>query len=251
MSISIITTVYNNEKFIKSCLDSIINQKFKKNKLEHVIIDGGSTDSTVKIIKKKNNFIKLFIKKNTSIYEAINFGIKKSENKIIGLLHSDDLFANNQVLNKVEKFLNNKNINAIYSNIKFTDRENIKKITRIFISRQLTFEDLKKCEHPPHTSLFIKREIFKKYGYYNTSLKIASDFEFMLRVFGIEKVKIKYINTFFVIMREGGTSTKSLKNIFRSNLEVFRSLKLNKLQNNFIYIFIKVLRKFKQLRLLN
>ena len=68
----------------------------------------------------------------------------------------------------------------------------------------MTFEDLKKCEHPPHTSLFIKREIFKKYGYYNTSLKIASDFEFMLRVFGIEKVKIKYINTFFVIMREGG-----------------------------------------------
>ena len=99
--------------------------------------------------------------------------------------------------------------------------------------------------------MFVNKNVFKKYGNYNLKFKIASDFEFMLRIFVVNRVKSKYINRTFVVMRSGGTSTKSLKNIIISNYEVFKSFKENKLKINLIYIIIKILRKILQLRLFN
>lgn len=255
MSFSIITTVLNNEDFILDCLESVKKQNINKKKIEHIIIDGGSEDKTVDIIKnfkKKNEYIKFFFKKNFSIYEGINFGIKKSKNTYVGILHSDDYFFDKNVLNLIKKkFENNKNIRAIYSNVLFVNRFKKNKILRHFKSKQLTKKDFLKCEHPPHTSLFINRNVFKKYGLYNEKFIIASDFEFMLRVLGVNKVKCQYIDKTFVVMRSGGTSTKSLKNIFISNYEVFKSFKANNLKINLFYIFIKILRKILQLRLFN
>ena len=255
MSFTVITTVLNNEKFILNCLQSVKKQKFKKNKVEHIIIDGGSTDKTTDIIKKfkkKNKYIKFFYKKNSSIYEAINFGLKKSNNTYIGLLHSDDYYFNTNILNTVEKnFKLDQNIKAIYANVKFVSRFNKNKIIRYFKSKQLKKSDLLKCDHPPHTSLFVNKDVFKNYGDYNLKFKIASDFEFMLRVLGVNQVKSKYINRTFVVMRSGGTSTKSLKNIIISNYEVFKSFKENNLKINLIYIFTKILRKVLQLKLFN
>jgi len=147
MKFSIITTVLDNENFISGCLSSIQSQKIKKNELEHIIIDGGSSDRTVEIIKKiknknKNKNIRLFIKKRYSIYKAINFGIKKSKNNYIGILHSDDFYFNNNVLSFVKKqFDKNKNIDAIYSNIKIVKRNDSDKILRYFKSKQLNYKD--------------------------------------------------------------------------------------------------------------
>ena len=114
----------------------------------------------------------------------------------------------------------------------------------------LKSEDLFKCEHPPHTSLFIRKKIFDKFGVYNTDLKIASDFEFMLRIFGINKVYSKYINKTFVVMRSGGISTKSIFNILRSNYEVYKSFKINNKRINLLFIFKKIILKILQLKII-
>lgn len=255
MKFTIITTVLDNENFISGCLSSIQNQKIKKNEVEHIIVDGGSSDRTVEIIKKiknKNKNIRLFIKKRYSIYKAINFGIKKSKNNYIGILHSDDFYFNNNVLSFVKKqFDKNKNIDAIYSNIKIVKRNDSDKILRYFKSKQLNYRDFLKCDHPPHTSLFFKKSVFKKYGNYNEKFKIASDFEFMLRVFGIKHLKSKYFNKTFITMRSGGTSTQSIKNVIVANYEVYRSFKENKININLFYIILKILRKLLQFRLFN
>ncbi len=255
MTFSIITTVLNNESFILDCLESVKKQNINKKEIEHIIIDGGSNDKTVNIIKKfkKNNkYVKFFYQKNLSIYEGINFGIKKSKNDHIGILHSDDYYFDKNVLNVIKKKFNNKkNIQAIYSNALLVNRFKKNKILRYFKSKQLTKKDFLKCEHPPHTSLFMNREVFKKYGIYNNKFKIASDFEFMLRVLGVNQVKSQYVDRIFIVMRSGGTSTKSIKNIIISNFEVFKSFKENNLKINLIYIFLKIFRKILQLRLFN
>ena len=126
-----------------------------------------------------------------------------------------------------------------------------KKILRYFKSKQLNYEDYLKCDHPPHTSLFLRRKVFEKHGYYNKKFKIASDFEFMLRVLGINRLQSKYLDKTFIIMRSGGTSTESFKNILLSNYEVYQSFKKNNLKINIIYIFIKIFKKIFQLKLLN
>lgn len=251
MSLSIITTVLNGEKFIKECVNSVKNQNFFGN-YEHIIVDGGSEDNTIKILrslKKKNKNLKIFKKKKIGIYEGINFGITKSKNKYIGLLHSDDYFKNDKVFkNILNEFKKDKSLLAIHSNVEIVKRNNTKNIIRLFKSKNLRSEDYLKCQHPPHTSLFIKRDVFKKFGFYNTNLDIASDFEFMLRVFGINGVFSKYINKTFVIMRSGGTSTKNINNIFKSNYEVYKSFKINKKSINLFFILKKFLSKILQIR---
>ena len=253
MSLSIITTVLNNEKFIYNCLRSVKSQKIRNN-IEHIIVDGGSTDKTFSIIKKfqkKNRYVKVFQIKNIGIYQGINYGIKKAKYKYVGLLHSDDFYKNKKVLKEVLKILNKKKtLQAIYSNVEIVKRDNKKKILRFFKSKQLKSNDLLKCKHPPHTSLFLKRSLFKKFGLYNDKLKIASDFELMLRFFGKNKVNLNYINKTFVVMRSGGTSTKGIINILYSNFEVFKSFQLNKIKINPFYILKKIITKIFQIKLI-
>ena len=139
---------------------------------------------------------------------------------------------------------------AVHSNVEIVKRNDKKKILRFFKSQKLKSEDLYECKHPPHTSLFIKKKVFCKFGLYNTKFKIASDFELMLRFFGINKVYSKYINKTFVVMRSGGTSTKNILNILKSNYEVYKSFKINNKRVNILFILRKILSKILQLRII-
>ena len=250
MPLSIITTVLNNEKFICDCVNSVRKQKLNQ-KYEHIVVDGGSNDNTLKVLrelKKKNKNLRIFEKKNLGIYEGINYAIKKSKYNYIGILHSDDFYKNNNVFkNILKEFKSNDKLLSIHSNIEFVKRDNKKKIVRFFKSENLKSEDYINCKHPPHTSLFINKKIFEKFGLYNINLKIASDFEFMLRVYGINKVRSKYINKTFVVMRIGGTSNKNIFNIIFSNYEVYKSFKINNMRANIFLILKKILSKISQI----
>ncbi len=250
MSLSIITTVLDNEKFIYDCVNSVKRQKFK-DKYEHIIVDGGSKDNTLKILKKlkkKNRKLKIFVKKNSGIYDGINYAIKKSKYNYIGLLHSDDFYKNDKVFKTILKqFKSNNKLLSIHSNVEFVKRNNKKKIVRFFKSEQLESKDYISCKHPPHTSFFLNRKIYNNFGLYNENLKIASDFEFMLRIYGINKIYSKYINKTFVVMRAGGKSSKNMINIILSNYEVYKSFKINNMKPNILLIFKKILSKVLQL----
>tara|TARA_B100001989_G_C24547543_1_gene471970 strand:- start:2224 stop:2982 length:759 start_codon:yes stop_codon:yes gene_type:complete len=252
MSFSIITTVLNGEKFLSDCVNSIQKQKYSKN-IEHIIIDGGSKDNTINLIKEfSNNFknINFFLEKNISIYEGINIGLKIAKNKFIGILNSDDFYNDDKVFENLELvFQNNPDISAIHSNVKIFKRNNLNEIYRIYNSKDFNPEDFFKCDNPPHTSLFLKREIYEKFGNFNESLKIASDFEFMLRVFGKNKIKTKFIDKTFVCMRSHGVSTKNINNIIKSNYEVIKSFKINNLKINYLYLIMKIIKKIRQIKL--
>jgi glycosyltransferase involved in cell wall biosynthesis len=245
MKFSIITVCLNSEKTIYYTLNSILNQTYKN--IEHIIIDGGSTDRTLDIIKKypfKNK--KVFSTNQKGIYNAINEGIKIATGEYISVLHSDDIYQNNYILEQVSKTIKkNKEYEIFFGNIVYF-RNKISKISRFYYAFDFKINDLKLGIMPPHTGSFINKNIYRKFGNYKADYRIASDFDFFVRTLLINKVKFFKINEVIVRMRAGGVSGKNLYAYFTSTREILRSLKENKIISNIFNITLRLFIKSLQ-----
>lgn len=244
--VSIITVTLNSEKTILDTLNSAINQTCKN--IEHIFVDGGSNDNTIKILKKypfENK--KIIIKKNSTIYEAINIGIKKSTGHIISILNSDDFYNNSGILEKIYKeFKKNKTTDVISGNVVYFKNNKFNKITRYYKASDFKINEIYTGMMPPHTGTFIKKSIYNKYGLYNEKYKIASDYDYFVKIF---KKKINYhrVNYVTTRMRAGGISGRSIISNIKSSLEIVNSLKENQIKQNPLKILLRFIKKFHQL----
>ena len=197
MKVSIITVCYNSEKYISNCIDSVLNQEYSN--IEYIVVDGNSADRTVDIIKSYKNGISRFISEpDKGIYDAMNKGIGLATGEIIGILNSDDYFTNSQIIGKVVDAFKSENIDALYGDVRFINPKNAGRTVRYYSSKNFNFNKFKYGFMPAHPSFYIKRIFYEQFGYYKTDYKIASDFEFMLRVFSHSEMKLKYIPMTFV-----------------------------------------------------
>ena len=252
MQVSLITCTNNSEKTIKDCCLSIFSQTYEN--IEHIILDKNSQDETISIAKKygrKN--LKIYQQKSFGIYGALNEGMNMSNGNIIGILHSDDELINKEIIKVIAEKFSNKNLDVLFSNIYYTKKNDTSKIVRKWVSNlqegiQSNYDLNKKIENgwmPPHTTLFFRKELLKEIGYYNENLKISSDYDFIIRLFKNEKIKIFFLNKFTVKMRSGGISNKNIKNILLKMSEDFGIMKKFEL-NAIKTILIKNLSKIKQ-----
>lgn len=246
MKISLITATYNSEKNIKDCLRSIAEQSYHN--IEHIIIDGGSQDKTLEIVKASPSVTKYISEPDHGIYDALNKGIKKASGDIIGFLHSDDMLNSKDIVKKImEEFNSDKNINGIYGNLLFVDSKNTNKIERFWQSAKFKRYKIKNGWMPPHPTLFLKKEVYQKFGQFDISFKIAGDYDFMLRVMNDKKINLSYIPEVITKMRMGGISTGRVSNILTKSKEDMRALKNNGIHFPFSVLAIKNLRKLPQL----
>ena len=238
-SISIITALYNREKYIARCLNSILEQNFPA---ELIVIDGGSTDDSINIINCYREKISFFLSElDQGIYDAINKGVKKSSGEIIGILHSDDVFENNNILLEVAEFFEkNPNIDILIGNAVFVNFKYSKKILRIYKSSRFKLFSMRFGFMPCHTATFIRRKVFIDYGLYDINFKSAGDFEFFLRVLYKSKVKYFIMNKTFVVMQIGGMSTSGIRSYIRSSREISNSLKKNNIYSNIFFILLRL-----------
>lgn len=227
MKISIITAVYNNEKMIGDAINSIVNQKYFD--IEKVMLDGASTDGTLAILKHHAHHSDVLNSApDDGIYDALNIGIDLSSGDVVGLLHSDDLFANESIVSKVaDVFINNSNIDAVYGDLVYVDKREPEKIIRYWQAGPFHKENLKNGWMPPHPTLYLRRSVYEKIGKFNTEYRIAADYDFMLRVLTDESINVYYLPEVLVKMRVGGESNRSLKNIVYKSLEDYRVMKEN------------------------
>ena len=187
--ISIITPTYNSSKTILDNLNSISKQSYKN--WEQIIIDNKSNDETLDIIKKKNNKkIKIVSEKDKGIYDAINKGIKLAKGEVISVLHSDDLYNDKNVLKSVITKFSNKNIDIVYGNLIYVNRDNLNKIIRFWYSGWFKKGSFLKGWSPPHPAFFVKKKIHYKNGFYKTNIGNPADLELMYRFFEKKKLKI-------------------------------------------------------------
>jgi glycosyltransferase len=249
---SIITLTLNSKRTIINTLESIDSQNYKN--LEHICLDGFSDDGTLEILLRyKRKYRKIYKSKKRGLYKNLNKATSLSTGEYIGVLHSDDLFYDKHVIQKIAKKFENKNINIIYTNIKIVNKNNIKNIKRNWISNIKSFKNktksnldyldiLKKGWMPPHTGFFIRKKIFDKIKY-NTKYSISSDYDFMIRV--ITKFDgIYYLPITSTLMRTGGKSSR-LSSILLKLKEDFYIIKKNNL-GGYIVLMNKIFSKLNQ-----
>ena len=228
MRISIITVAYNSGKTVRDTLESVLCQTYKD--IEYIIVDGGSQDSTLDIIKeyepRLEGRIRLKSEPDKGIYDAMNKGIERASGDVIGILNSDDFYTSDDVLERVAKeFEADSELEAVYGDIHFVSPDNLKKCTRYYSSSYFRPWLLRFGFMPAHPSFYVRREVYEKYGLYDLQLRTSSDFEWMVRLFAKHHIRAKYIHKDFVTMRVGGESTNGMEAKRKVNNDIVASLK--------------------------
>jgi len=229
MKISIIIPTFNSEKTLKDTLESIEKQTYKN--LEVIIIDGLSKDNTLNIAKKYSDKIdlKIISEKDNGLYDAMNKGVRQASGDIVHILNSDDYYTKDSVLETiVNVFTKNKETEMLYGDIEYFDKDNKKNITRTWKTGEYSDIKLNGGWIIPHPALFLRRSLYERVdNIFNTRLKIAADYEFILRLLKIYKIHPAYISETFVSMRTGGVSDGSISSRIKGWQEIRKSWTLN------------------------
>lgn len=244
MKVSIITICYNRKETIASSIESVLSQDYHN--IEYIVIDGNSTDGTKEIIKSYDEKISTYISEpDKGMYDALNKGLKIATGEIIGLMHSDDEFYDNEVISRiVAMFKKSPSSDGIYGNGIYVTNDKNERIVRDRISGIYDHKKIESGWLPLHPTVYIKKEIIEKFGYYNLDFKIASDTEFLLRYLFKRKINLTYVNSYVVKMRIGGLST-SRSRAFKVFYEDYRIYKYHGLPG-FSTVFKKKLIALRQ-----
>lgn len=244
MKISIITITYNSEKTLRDTIESVLSQSYPD--IEYIVVDGLSKDTTCDIVRSYGNRITKFVsEKDHGLYDALNKGIKLASGDVVGFLHSDDLYASTESVKLIAEAFIKFKVDSVYGDLVYVDQADTSKIIRFWRSRKFTRSGMLRGWMPPHPTFYMKRELYEKFGYFNTTFRISADYESMLRYLVKNNASTFYIPLILIRMRVGGESNKSLKNIIRKSREDIRAMRINGLIS-FRALFNKNASKFKQ-----
>lgn len=246
MKISIITITYNSEDTLRDTIDSVLSQSYSN--IEYVIIDGNSKDKTMEIIRSYGNKIhKVISEPDKGLYDALNKGLRIASGDVVGFLHSDDVFASNNVIKTITEVFESYNVDSMYGDLIYVNKTDMNNIVRLWRAGKFKIKKMLFGWMPPHPTFYVKREIYEKYGGFNLSYKIAADYENMLRLLVRNRISTFYLPMFIVKMRLGGESNRSFLNIIKKSTEDVKAIK----NNGFILhlipaLFFKNFSKIKQ-----
>lgn len=239
--ISLITVVYNNAQTIGATLRSVEQQTYSNR--EYIVIDGGSTDGTLRILQDSSVIDVLVSEPDLGTYDALNKGIAAATGDIVGLIHSDDEFASSEILTSVAKAFQ-EDIDSVIGDIVFVNQSD--KVIRWYRAANFEPRDFARGMMPPHPSFYARRDLFSKYGNYDLRYRIAADFELMMRFLLIHKVGFRYLPLTMVRMRPGGASTRGLMSNITINREIRDACKRHKVPTSYLRIYSKYFAKIWQ-----
>lgn len=245
MKISIITVVFNNEKTIEDTILAVAAQTHPD--IEHIVVDGASTDGTMDVVRRhRGKIAKLVSEPDEGIFDAMNKGIRLATGEVIAFLNADDIYADNTVLEQVASVFFDPSVDACYANLVYVDPVDLNKVVRFWKSQEFKPGLFQKGWVPAHPTFFARKKVYQQHGNYDVSLKLAADYELMLRFLEKFKVKSVYIPRVFVKMRTGGVSNNSIRNILQQNIEIYRACKKNGVPVSPFFVFTKIFSKLSQ-----
>lgn len=238
MKISIVTVCYNSAATLADTLASVAAQDHPN--VEHIVIDGGSDDGTCALVKREGHHVKAFVSEpDEGIYDAMNKGIRLASGDIIGILNADDVYADPGVLSRIERQMVESHLDAIYGDVVFFGANRPKVNLRRYSSRHFSPSCIAWGWMPAHPTLFLRREVFHRFGLYRTDFKIAGDYEFVARIFKNADLRYRYLPEVLVRMRTGGVSTRGWRSTLLLNREVLKACLENGIRTNLLMVLSK------------
>jgi glycosyltransferase involved in cell wall biosynthesis len=244
MKISIITATFNSALTLKDTLSCIERQDHPD--IEHILVDGGSTDETLPIAAKFPHISKIISGKDNGIYDAMNKGIALATGDVVGILNSDDIYTDPGILSEIASAFADPALKTSYADLQYVHAANLEKIVRTWKSGSFDKRNFYYGWMPPHPTFFVRREVYDQVGLFNCSLRSAADYELMLRILLKYGLSTHYIPQVIVKMRVGGMSNASFGNRIRANKEDRKAWSLNGLNPHFYTLAMKPLRKLSQ-----
>ncbi|MFT5572306.1 MAG: glycosyltransferase involved in cell wall biosynthesis [Cryomorphaceae bacterium] len=216
--------------------------------IEHIVIDGASTDGTLDIIRRYADQLERIVSEpDQGIYDAMNKGIKPVTGDVNGMLNADDIFQDETVLQQVAGAHKDQSLDAVYADLVYVKRENLQQVTRNWHSKTYQKGMCFKGWMPAHPTFYMKKRVYQNVGLYNTKLHFQSDLEFCSRAFELHEINSVYVPILWVRMRQGGATNNRLKNIIKGNWESYLALrKLGMRRDLLSYFAIKFCSKLSQ-----
>lgn len=226
MKISVVTAVFNRRDTIGQAIQSVYAQDHDD--IEHIIQDGGSTDGTLDVVRTHATTKTVLVSEpDKGIYDAINRGIRRATGDVVGVMHSDDYFASDGVLSKVASAFEDATVDGVYGDLHYVAAHDTSRVLRCWKSGSYDLSKLGWGWMPPHPTFYMRRNYFDELGLYDTELRIAADYDAMLRYFVKGGIRLEYIPEVMVCMRAGGASNGSLRRILRKSREDYAAIRRN------------------------
>ena len=246
MKISIITTSYNSAHTLRDTMESVLRQGYTD--YEYIVVDGASKDGTVDLIREYEprfeGRMSWVSEPDGGIYDAMNKGIAMATGDVVGLLNSDDFYSSEDILETVAtEFLRLNAPDAIYGDVHYVDELDITQAVRYYSSRKFTPRHMPMGYMPAHPSFYVRRECYEKYGTFDTSFCVAADFENLLRLIYVHRIRTRYVNKDFVTMRMGGASSSGISSYLRIAADHFNAFKKNGVSPSYLLYFLRYVKK--------
>jgi glycosyltransferase involved in cell wall biosynthesis len=248
MKITIITATYNSEATVRDTMESVLRQTYHD--YEYIIVDGASSDGTMDIVRsyepRFKGRMRYVSEPDQGIYDAMNKGFSLATGDVVGLLNSDDFYTSVDVLQTIAGNFLLGEMDAIYADIHYVKNDDVSKCVRYYSSAIFRRPLMRFGFMPAHPSFYCRRAVYERYGGFDTSYRIAADFEHLLRLIFIHRIKTKYIKKDFVTMRTGGASTAGISSRKQIMKEHLRALKAHGVHSNIFLLSLRYIYKLHE-----
>lgn len=216
--------------------------------IEHIVIDGASKDSTVPIIQRNLSKIAHFVSEpDTGVYQAMNKGLKLATGDIIAFLNSDDVFSSFQILETVARTMQEQELDALYGDVEYFHASKPGKTVRTYDSGRFSPTRIAWGWMPAHPALFVRRDVYERFGHFREDYRIAGDYEFVARIFKDGRLRSRHLDQVMVRMQTGGLSTAGIAATYLLNKEILRACRQNGIASNWLMVLSKYFFKFREM----
>jgi glycosyltransferase involved in cell wall biosynthesis len=240
--VSIITVCFNSAKTIRDTIESVLSQDYPD--IEYIVIDGGSSDQTLEIVKEYADRIAVIVSEtDNGIYDAMNKGIALASGDVVGMLNSDDIYMNAHAVSELMKTMQDAHSDSVFADLVIVDPENLNKVLRYYDSSYFNPSKFRFGWMPAHPTFFVKRALYDKVGPYSLDYQISADYEMLIRLLWVQKASYAYLPKPVVRMRHGGASTSGIGRNWLLNKEIVKACKANGIYTNLGLLALKIPRK--------